>query len=1300
MKKLISAVLIGAAFSGAAHAGFSMGMTGAFKKQAAKLDEKKTQKNAALLLAQTPTKPTNLTAVAVSSTQINLSWTASTDDIGVTNYKIYRNAVQIAAPAGTTYSDTGRTASTLYSYTVSACDAAGNCSAQSSAASDTTAPPLPVAGGEWIFVPGNSSFGTDDFYVMKYEAKNVGGATSQAAITPWVNIDLPTSIAACSALGSGYHLLTIAETQTINRNIEAQTANWADGTIGSLVSAGGGLKRGNVGITDSASYNAGAVEYGVRSADAIAKAKLVFSNGGEIWDWSGNVIEWIYGAGTSGTLGAPGGVAFDTGGWYEWDSTSPDLSQERAVLGPSNSSWTSAYGIGYYWGGATTNGVLRSGAWDVDPDAGVFAFNADNPPSDSNSTQGFRCGWATPDIQAPTVPTNLAAVAVSSTQINLSWTASVDNVGIESYKIYRDGGVTPIAAPTGTTYSDTGLTGSTPYSYTVKACDAANNCSAQSSAASATTAEALWLLVPGNSLLGTSDFYVMKYEAKNVGGVATSQAAVTPWAQAYLPTAISACTALGSGYHLLTIAEAQTINRNIEAQAANWANGTIGSLVSSGGGLKRGNVGITDSASYGGGTAVEFGAGRNAKAKLVLSNGGEIWDWSGNMNEWIYGAGANGTLGTPGGVTFFNSGPAEWNSISPDLNQERPILGPSNSSWTSLYGMGAYNGGTTTDGVVRGGNWQSGAGSGVFAYYAHYGPSSYTDASYGFRCGWATPDTQAPTVPASLAAVAVSSTQIDLSWTASTDDVGVTSYKVYRDGGVTPIATPTGTTYSNTGLAVVTNYSYTVSACDAAGNCSAQSTAANATTPDTQAPTVPANLTAVAVSSTQINLSWTASTDDVGVTSYKIYRNTAQIAAPAGTIYSDTGLMGSTLYSYTVSACDAANNCSAQSSAVYDTTLPGGEWLLVPGNSSFGTSDFYVMKYEAKNVGSIATSQADVTPWVNINQPAAIAACSALGSGSHLLTIAEAQTINRNIEAQTANWADGIIGSRVSTNGGLKRGNVGLDDSAGYNIGTNPDYGTTPSADRTLKARLVLSNGEEIWDWSGNVWEWIYGAGANGTLGTPSGVTFYINDTNWHEWNSVSPDLSPERPVLGPSDSTWSGVTGVGSYYGGATTNGVLRGGTWGAAYAGVFALLANSPLSTVDPTAGFRCGRSTQTAASVSVTINPGYGIFFETGQVAAAVSNPDMRNGPADVVNFRPTGYGSGEVKYKAIPGCTGIANITSVDITGYTSPSGPTGSAVTGACYSAYLPNATYAAFEITGTSPMVIRYKYQPNGTNLF
>ena len=108
-----------------------------------------------------------------------------------------------------------------------------------------------------------------------------------------------------------------------------------------------------------------------------------------------------------------------------------------------------------------------------------------------------------------------------------------------------------------------------------------------------------------------------------------------------------------------------------------------------------------------------------------------------------------------------------------------------------------------------------------------------------------TTDTTAPSVP-SLTATAVSSSQINLSWTASTDNVGVTGYKIYRNG--TYLTTTTSTSYNNTGLTAATSYSYRVSAIDAAGNESSQSTAKSATTQagtggtDTTPPAVPTGL--------------------------------------------------------------------------------------------------------------------------------------------------------------------------------------------------------------------------------------------------------------------------------------------------------------------------------------------------------------------------------------------------------------------------------------------------------------------------
>jgi parallel beta-helix repeat protein len=147
-------------------------------------------------------------------------------------------------------------------------------------------------------------------------------------------------------------------------------------------------------------------------------------------------------------------------------------------------------------------------------------------------------------------------------------------------------------------------------------------------------------------------------------------------------------------------------------------------------------------------------------------------------------------------------------------------------------------------------------------------------------------------------------------------------------------------------------YTYCVAAYDAAGNVSAQSIEAFATTltvPDTEAPTVPTGLTATTVSSTQVNLSWTASTDNVGVTGYRIYRDGSQIATTADTSYQDAGRSPSTMYTYCVAAYDAAGNVSAQSSQASATTQ-------APSGSSY----YVALNGSDTNNGSMAS------PWRNI----------------------------------------------------------------------------------------------------------------------------------------------------------------------------------------------------------------------------------------------------------------------------------------------------------------------------------------------
>jgi YD repeat-containing protein len=194
-------------------------------------------------------------------------------------------------------------------------------------------------------------------------------------------------------------------------------------------------------------------------------------------------------------------------------------------------------------------------------------------------------------------------------------------------------------------------------------------------------------------------------------------------------------------------------------------------------------------------------------------------------------------------------------------------------------------------------------------------------------------DTQAPTVPGALTKTAATSTSISLSWTASTDDVGVTAYLVERCQGVgcsnfAQVTSTANLTYNNTGRTVLTSYSYRVRARDAANNRSGYSNVVAVVTPDTTKPTTPGTITPVIASSSQINLSWIASTDNVAVTGYQIDRctgascsNYVQIATSTTNAFSNIGLTANTSYRYRVRAVDAAGNVSSNATAVTAKTL-------------------------------------------------------------------------------------------------------------------------------------------------------------------------------------------------------------------------------------------------------------------------------------------------------------------------------------------------------------------------------------------
>lgn len=194
------------------------------------------------------------------------------------------------------------------------------------------------------------------------------------------------------------------------------------------------------------------------------------------------------------------------------------------------------------------------------------------------------------------------------------------------------------------------------------------------------------------------------------------------------------------------------------------------------------------------------------------------------------------------------------------------------------------------------------------------------------------PDTQAPTVPAGLAAVQ-SGSQVLMSWSASTDNIFVAGYKVFD--GTTLLATVSSAGYTLNNAVQGQIYNFSVKAFDAANNMSSPSNTVTltvgASSSDTTPPTAPVGLSAT-VSGTQVSMLWMASTDDVGVASYEIMHNGTVIGTSVSAAFLHNGTAGAT-YNYTVRAKDAANNVSA-SSGIVTVTIPSqsGSVPTAPSN--------------------------------------------------------------------------------------------------------------------------------------------------------------------------------------------------------------------------------------------------------------------------------------------------------------------------------------------------------------------------------
>ncbi len=566
------------------------------------------------------------------------------------------------------------------------------------------------------------------------------------------------------------------------------------------------------------------------------------------------------------------------------------------------------------------------------------------------------------DTTAPTIPTNLNATATSPTQVNLSWTASTDNVGVTKYNVYRvlgtGGTATLLAQPTNTTYNDVTATANTTYTYTVRALDAANNLSATAAKtittpssviadtaapnvptitvtpASSTQINLSWVAPADNPTTGASG--VKGYRIyRNIG---TTPAAATDTPVKDLLSSATPGTTVTWGESGLTAntTYTYTVKAYDAATTPNVSAASTPKTVTTSSSVTPATLTLnpTDDATI----QSMAGAAANYGTKIAINV--DKTDGISNDQQFLMKFNVTGVAGrsitsaklvlyntnnSSVGGSFYKVTNNNWNESAVTWNNA-PV-----ADTTPFATLATVASGSTYQVDVK----PLITGDGIFSLRA---TSTSTDgAAYASKeattvsqrpqlvLTFAAGDTTPPNAPTGLRTTAVAYNKVDLAWTAS-NSTDTIKYQVSRNGrGIASITS--GTSFSDSTVVAGTTYTYTVNAFDAANNISPASNQLSVAVPtsaDTTPPVTPTGFTVTPVNSNRIDLRWTASTS-TDVVSYYIYRNGNlyyNLASPAVT-YSDTSsITASTQYSYYVRAVDAAGNFSPVTTTITVTTPP------------------------------------------------------------------------------------------------------------------------------------------------------------------------------------------------------------------------------------------------------------------------------------------------------------------------------------------------------------------------------------------
>jgi chitodextrinase len=916
-----------------------------------------------------PTVPTNVTFSELDAKSFKLSWTASTDNTAVAGYEVYKNGVLLGKVLhpNTSLQVADLTELTTYTMTVRAYDNGGNTSAASTPIEvktvDKTAPAA-VTDVTSSAITANSfalswTAATDNVAVTAYEIYNDGALLYTTTFTSYTLTSLNQL--------TTYKITVRATDAAGNKSIASDVLNVTtlDGLAPSTPS---GVASANVQCT-SLTLNWTA------STDNVAVTKYDVSRDGTKIGESATTSFAVTGLSHNSTYGftvraadAAGNLSPPSG---SFSVTTPQSSDGQAPTVPSGLNTTNleANSLTLNWTASTDNvgvteyQITRDGKVVATTDKTTFDFSGLTDATEykftvkasdavgNRSQDSAVLTVKTKDSIKPSAPTNLVSSAVTKNSFTLSWSASTDNVAVTGYEVYRDTSL--IGTAVGTTFSVTGLAEATLYDMTVRAKDAANNLSVASALLKVTTTDSTPPAVPS----GLNAVNITKTSFTVLWSDATDNIAVTGYEvyrdSTLLGTAVSPSFTLNNAetatnYSIriravdaagnksafsnpvtLTTLDGQAPTVPTGLKSANVTN--VGFTVSwtastdntgvTGYEVNRNGVKIADSSTT---SYVFSGLIPSTKYTITVTAYDGLGNKSANsqsLDVTTYAVADNtppsiptaitSSAATTSGFTLNWAASTDNNAVAGyKVYRSGTEIGETVTNSFSVTGLIA---GTTYNMTVRAfdaaGNLS--AASGVL-------PITTSLTNVG--------DNQAPTTPSNVTASGITANSFTLNWNASLDNVAVVGYEVYRNG--TLAGTPAANALNlNSGLIANTTYVMTVIAYDANGNKSSASapisvTTTNSVVADSQLPTAPTNVTVSNITSNGAKITWTASTDNIGVTGYEIFRDTAQIALSSINEVTLSGLLPNSSNLITVRAVDAASNKSLSSSAVIVQTLP------------------------------------------------------------------------------------------------------------------------------------------------------------------------------------------------------------------------------------------------------------------------------------------------------------------------------------------------------------------------------------------